>query len=69
MFVLSNLTHFFLKSCTWGNYQIDWRLFTYMKHNYIDYFYNIINEKELNKKSACDSDNDNMKKVVKKNKK
>ena len=28
----------FLRSCMWSNFQIDWRLFTYLKEDFYEYF-------------------------------
>jgi hypothetical protein len=32
--LLSNEFKIFLKACSWSNYQIDWRLFTYLKKDF-----------------------------------
>jgi hypothetical protein len=30
----------FIKSCMWGNFRIEWRLFTYLKRDFYKYFLN-----------------------------
>lgn len=35
--LLSNSFQDLLKACSWSNYQIDWRLFTYLKKDFYNY--------------------------------
>ena len=36
----TNLFKNILKACSWSNFRIDWRLFTYLKQNFYEYILN-----------------------------